>query len=181
MASVDSTAYPSALQARQGRVVTQTLTRPSTTITVAVTLGDGPTSAPTIAATTPTTPPASPGPAGTEPPSPFTPQQVGAIVGSILGFASLVLLICCCLSCRRRRRRTAEYEAEDDDDTVSESDIQVVETLRTTEEAWNNHPRVAAPVLWTTVPPPVRIPPTPRHTPYRQTPDPQIAGVKRYP
>jgi hypothetical protein len=59
--------------------------------------------------------------------------------------------------------------------------------LRST-PAWNLHRHhhqhrgvAGAGGTWTTVPPPVRFPPTPRYTPYSQTREAQIRGVGRYP
>ncbi|KAG7291257.1 hypothetical protein NEMBOFW57_001269 [Staphylotrichum longicolle] len=99
------------------RIVTQTLTRPSTTITTIVTLGDAPTSAPDTTAN-PSHPPrnqpdATP-PTITHPHSTtLTSQQLTALLGVLVPITFLLLLLCCCLSLRRRRRRQrAERERE---------------------------------------------------------------------
>lgn len=164
------------LGGRQVRILTQTITRPTTTITAIVTLGDGPTSVPTAPTNLPpaTTPPI--GPISPGPPPSVTQQQLGIILGTVLGFAFLVLLLFCCLSARWRRRPTIYVEG----DEYSESDMVEVEELRRT-AAWNRAAGATAAEAWTTVPPPVRFPPTPRYTPYRQTRHPQYRGVWRYP
>ncbi|KAK4032458.1 hypothetical protein C8A01DRAFT_41095 [Parachaetomium inaequale] len=190
-----------ALQVRT-RVVTQTITRPFTTITALVTLGDAPSSLPTTdpPATAPTATPSSPTtdqvtPAPLSSSSSLTPQQLGAILGSVLGFFLLVLLICCFLSFRRRlqkeQQRSSQYYHyyEDDDDIISESDVVRVETRMRGTPAWHLHrggrgtTAAGAGGTWTTVPPPVRFPPTPRYTgtAYAQTREAQIRGVRRYP
>ncbi|KAK4234224.1 hypothetical protein C8A03DRAFT_38018 [Achaetomium macrosporum] len=168
------------LEARQTRVVTQTLTRPSTTITAVVTLGSGPSTS-TLSPNVPTSTSTSTGPVApvSSTSSALTSQQLAAILGPVLGFAFLVLLLCCCLSCRRRRQQT-ESTYVDEYDNASES--AVVQQAGT----WNGWDRRrVATGTWTTKPPPVWFPPTPRYsyTPYqyRQTSEPQIPGVRRYP
>ncbi|KAL2131725.1 hypothetical protein VTI74DRAFT_4656 [Chaetomium olivicolor] len=166
-----------ALEGREPRIVTQTITRPSTTIIAVVTLGDGPTSAPS-----PTTAPPSPTPTEpiiTSPPSSstLTPQQLGALLGCILGLAFFIMFICCCFSFRRRPRPPI-YEEEYDS---SESEVVQVEVLRSSPE-WNlNSSGREAEGRWATVPPPVHFPPTPRYMTYWQTREAQIPGVGRYP
>ncbi|KAK3302724.1 uncharacterized protein B0T15DRAFT_497178 [Chaetomium strumarium] len=186
-----------ALEERQTRVVTQTLTRPSTTITAVVTLGSEPAIISTLSPNSPTIIPTptsttSTAPVGPATPSSLTNSQLGAILGSVLGFAFLVLLFCCCcLSCRRRRPpldTTYTDYAEYESDAVQQQQQQQ-EAART----WNNYydywdRRRVATGTWTTRPPPVRFPPTPRYYAhagpyhYRQTSEPQIPGpgVRRY-
>lgn len=168
------------------RLITQTLTRPSTTITTVVTLGGGPTIAPTPTTISTTS---SPFPAGTITPAPasaLTPQQLGAILGSVLGLAFIILVLCCCISVRRRREQTIRYAREHDEYgygggySVSETDVFQAERWRSA-PVWNLYRGRGATGTWTTVPPPVRFPPTPRHTPYSQTREEQIRGVRRYP
>ncbi|KAL2145280.1 hypothetical protein VTI28DRAFT_7648 [Corynascus sepedonium] len=126
------------------------------------------------------------------------PEQLGALLGSILGFAFLVLLTCCFVSFRRRQLRQRKREARayrryyyghDDDE---ESDVvRVQSTVRHSTPHWNLHyydsrrgPGTGTGIktsTWTTVPPPVRFPPTPRYTTYSQTMEEQIRGVRRYP
>ncbi len=163
---------------RQGRIVTQIITRPFTTITAIVTLGDGPTSTLTTISTPTSSATLAPSPSTT-----LSPGQLGALLGSVLGFALLALLVCCGLTFRRRqhRERTATIYVDDDMSTDSEDTRVVRETLHST-RAWNRQRGGrAVPSSWTTVPPPVRFPPTPRHAPYRQTGYPQMPGVVRYP
>jgi hypothetical protein len=178
------------------RVVTQTITRPSTTITTLVTLGgDGPTSTPEPPTPTPTPDPtttslaANPAPLGST--APLTSEQLAALLGSLLTLTFLLLLLCCYLSVRRRRQALHEYErqfrrreryAYDDDEDYDGPDGQLRGTA-----AWNM--RAAAggrghgmTGTWTTLPPPVRFPPTPRVTGYyQQTREAQMDGVRRYP
>jgi hypothetical protein len=188
------------------RVVTQTLTRPFTTITAVVTLGDGP-------PPTPTHPPPPPPPSHSHAPETIapaphagslTPPQLGALLGSGFGLAFVALLVCCFISCNRKRQRTTnppEYYY-DYDDSLSESEVVQVETMRGTAAGWTLRQnqggrgggwggggagaggtgtgRVVR-GAWTTVPPPVRFPPTPRHAGYSQTREQQIGGVRRYP
>lgn len=153
----------------QARVVTQTITRVSTTITALVTLGPGD--------STITTPPAptapeivpAPAPAATSSSPALTNEQLGAILGSVLGFLVVVLPILYCCCCRppvRWRRNRPDYSSSDD-----ESDRVVgIRVMR-------GRPEPFQPVL---IPPPPRIPPK-RYAPYRQTAEPQISGVRSYP
>jgi type IV secretory pathway VirB2 component (pilin) len=190
MAILDTT---SALELRQGRVVTQTITRPFTTIIAVVTLGDGPTSPPPAlgssmpTTTTTATPAAPPGPAsgGSAPSSSITQQQlVGIILGTLLGVLFLVVTIWCTLSWARRRSQEAEYILEEDEYMMREAEVMAeMEEMRRT-QAWDRAKAAAATPstsTWTAVPPPVAFPPTPRHTPYRQTRHPQFRGTWRYP
>ncbi|GAB1319892.1 hypothetical protein MFIFM68171_10102 [Madurella fahalii] len=165
-----------ALGARQGRVLTQTITRPTTTIIAVVTLGDGPTSAPAAPTNLPTTTTPPLGPVSPGPPSSITQQQLAIILGTVLGFAFLVVLIFCYWSARWRRGATIYVE----DDEYSESDMVEAEELRRA-ATWNRVHGATTTEAWTTVPPPVRFPPTPRYTPYRQTPHRQYRGVWLYP
>ncbi|KAK4450862.1 hypothetical protein QBC34DRAFT_378679 [Podospora aff. communis PSN243] len=80
-------------QVTAARVITQTLTRASTTITTLVTLGTGvlddfPT--PTLEPPPPPPPPAAPAQA-TSSGSVLTNEQLGAILGSVLGFLVIVV------------------------------------------------------------------------------------------
>ncbi|KAH6635828.1 hypothetical protein F5144DRAFT_158891 [Chaetomium tenue] len=178
------------------RIITQTITRPFTTITAVVTLGgdspeptpnnDNPPPSPT------SQPPPPPPPPPTDqqitpaaPPSALTPSQLGAVLGSVLGLATLILLICCILSLQRRKRRL-EREQNDRyyyyDDGEGEDDGEMRERGRGRGVAagagWHSRSGRGP---WTTVPPPVRFPPTPRYTTYSQTTERQIGGVGRYP
>ncbi len=188
------------------RVVTQTITRPSATITTVVTLGDSPASTSTTPDPTPTPSPppdptptpapttiaVSPAPAGTIPP--LTTEQLIALLASLFSITFLVLLICCYLTWRRRReaqlrrerryyryrQRTLYGEDEEDDD----DDDGGGRTRGTA--AWNlrgGRVGVAGGMTgtWTTVPPPVRIPPTPRVAGYKQTREVQMPGMRRFP
>ncbi|AEO68641.1 uncharacterized protein THITE_113395 [Thermothielavioides terrestris NRRL 8126] len=200
------------LQPRQTRVVTQTITRPFTTITAVVTLGDGPTTSTSLLPTATSTPgpPSTPDPATalSADADALTPSQLGAILGAVLGVAFVVLLVCCILSLQRRRRQALREQemyyyygggGEEEESEYSESEVVRQERVRRT-PAWNRRHPQPQPVYsswdhgapgaagfggagstWTTVPPPVRFPPTPRYTPYRQTRERQIHGVQRYP
>ncbi|KAB5517444.1 hypothetical protein GE09DRAFT_1066345 [Coniochaeta sp. 2T2.1] len=107
--------------ARQNPVVTQTITRPYTTITAVVTLGPGSTSSPPPQATTTTIPTSSSSPSSSSPVTiPGTPPassttlthaQLGAILASIFGSILLIILIWYCVSQSRRRRDAEEEEA----------------------------------------------------------------------
>ena len=180
------TAASAFVEARQGRVVTQIITRASTTLTALVTLGD-PTAASSSAPTHPPPPPPAPVATtrSTHPPnSGLTPGQLGALLGSILGFFALVVVLCCCLACRRRPR--AAEPADDSRSEMTESEAEVRYTTRFTQRwngpiyGWGYGPR-RTDAGFTTVPPPARFPPTPRYTPYTQSPYPQIDGVRRFP
>lgn len=166
---------PQSVEVRQGRVITQTIVRPSTTFTTYVTLGGGPPSAPTTEPTTATTeiPQAIPTliPAASTSPQ-LTNDQIGAILGSVFGFIFLLFVFCCCLSFRRRRR-TLVYNSSS---TSEEEVIHVIRGHGQIGDPWRRPTRMPG-----LVPPPTRIPPTPRHTPYRQTRHVQIRGVQRYP
>ncbi|KAK3986491.1 hypothetical protein QBC44DRAFT_140205 [Cladorrhinum sp. PSN332] len=130
-------------------------------------------------------------------------EQLGAILGSVLGFAGLVLILCCCLAIQRKRRlRTtrvvyadAYYSQSQSDFSGSVTDVRYY-TRRggggggggmSQQRGWVGRGVGAsfAPRRtdsgFTTVPPPALFPPTPRHTPYVQTPYAQISGVQRYP
>ncbi|KAK4183274.1 hypothetical protein QBC35DRAFT_119594 [Podospora australis] len=190
------------LEARQMRVITQTITRPGTTFIAVVTLGD-PTATP-AAPPPPPPPPAPPAvqntaPAPSSSSSALNGAQLGAVLGSVLGFFFLALLVWCCVSSRRRRAReirrhweiTYGYGSEEYT-TGSESDVVRPGRPRrwsgwtggggegqfgTVYSSWPRRPDAG----FTTVPPPVRLPPTPRYTSYRQTAHPQISGVRRFP
>lgn len=202
-----SSSLPPALELREARVITQIITRAFTTVTTLVTLGD-PTAVADMVLPTEEPPPLSApaaAPAATLPPAPssgtLSPGQLGALLGSVLGFAFLVLVLCCCLSCHRRRRRQERVIVYDRGSDNSESEREVTREYYTSTRDWN---RLRGPgglgfanaegmmgdaggmatrtnVGFTTVPPPVRFPPTPRYTPYRQSRWPQISGVRRFP
>ncbi|KAK3934444.1 hypothetical protein QBC46DRAFT_79212 [Diplogelasinospora grovesii] len=174
------------LEDRQGAVVvTQLITRPYTTITALVTLGGGPTpdpsTLPTVAATTtspvdnaPTAPIVETTPTSSGSSS-LNQDQIGAILGSVVAFVVLVLIAWYCLSMRRRRRIAAMYD-ESEGSTV---EVQYYE-VHPGGDPWNRPGHGTGPRI---VPPPPRFPPTPRYTytQYRQTRQPQIPGVRRYP
>ncbi|KAK3331656.1 hypothetical protein B0T19DRAFT_84530 [Cercophora scortea] len=164
------------LEPRQGRVITQIITRPYTTITAYVTLG-GTDEPPAAATPTPYIP--QPAPNGGDSSAPVVPttssssslsaEQVGAIVGSVLGFFVLLFIICCCLSLRRRRIQERIAWERAGSYTTDESYVEITDT-------WTR-PVPQQPGL---VPPPPRFPPT-RYAPYRHTRHPQIPGVRQYP
>ncbi|KAM7184479.1 hypothetical protein V8F20_012218 [Naviculisporaceae sp. PSN 640] len=163
------------VEVRQGRVITQVIDRPSTTFTTYVTLGGGPPPPPTTQPTT--TAPGISHDAPTVAPVPsttpqLTNEQIGAILGSVFGFVLLLLLLCTCLSLKRRRRMMMY----DSSSTSEEEVVQVFRGQGQMGDPWRRPARVPG-----LVPPPTRIPPTPRHTPYRQTRHVQIRGVRRYP
>ncbi|KAK0667936.1 hypothetical protein QBC41DRAFT_131530 [Cercophora samala] len=196
---------PPTLKIREARVITQIITRASTTITTLVTLGD-PTAVADMAPTEGPPPPPPAAAAATLPPAPssgtLSSGQLGALLGSVLGFAFLVLVICCCLSCRRRRRRRERvvfYPGTGSESSGSEREVR--REYYTSTRDWNqlrgtgglefanaegmmgNVGSIASRTSpgFTTVPPPARFPPTPRYTPYRQSRWPQISGVRRFP
>ncbi|KAK4169575.1 hypothetical protein QBC43DRAFT_64105 [Cladorrhinum sp. PSN259] len=130
-------------------------------------------------------------------------EQLGAILGSVLGFTGLVLLLCCCIAVQRKRglrtRNTERviYVGHSESD-FSGSEMEVEYTRQTSQRVPNygrqghfvvgarggssfGGPPRRTDAGFTTVPPPVRFPPTPRYTNYVQTPYPQISGVQRYP
>jgi len=156
----------------QARVVTQTITRVSTTITALVTLGPGDSTITTPPApTAPEIVPApAPAPAATSSSPALTNEQLGAILGSVLGFLVVVLPILYCCCCRQPvqwRTNRPDYSSSDDE---SERVVRHVRVMRPRPEPFH-------PVL---VPGPPRIPPQ-RYAPYRQTAEPQIGGVRIYP
>jgi hypothetical protein len=169
-------------QVTAARVITQTLTRASTTITTLVTLGTGvfgdittPTSEP------PPPPPPAPPVQATSNGSVLTNEQLGAILGSVLGFLVIVVPLCYC--CFRRdpkwRHRRRYYS---DSDSMSSHSGSGDGGGRPRRDPWYRPPvpqvrQQFQPVL---VPPPPRIPPR-RYAPYRQTPQPQIRGTRIYP
>jgi hypothetical protein len=111
----------------------------------------------------------------------LTHEQLGAIVGSVLGSIVLIILIWYCVAARRRRDETHRVryilseESETSSDTV-EVRMSGAGSRRVAGDPWvRRDPGISV------VPPPPRFPPTPRYTPYRQTRYPQIRGVKRYP
>ncbi|KAM7212216.1 hypothetical protein V8F06_012389 [Rhypophila decipiens] len=165
------------VEVRQGRVITQTIAWPSTTFTTYVTLGGGPPVPPTVGPPTTTTeilqaaPTLAPAPS-TSPQ--LTSEQIGAIIGSVLGFFLVLLIWCTCLSLRRRRR-VFVYDSSSTSDTEVPV-VQVIPGHGHVGDPWRRPTRMPG-----LVPPPTRIPPTPRHTPYRQTRHTQIRGVRRYP
>ncbi|KAK4202097.1 hypothetical protein QBC40DRAFT_263573 [Triangularia verruculosa] len=206
MAQID---LPPALKVRAVRVITQTITRALTTITTLVTLGD-PTAAMDIAQPTdepPPPPPPAAAPAAALPPAPssgtLSPEQLGALLGSVLGFAFLVLVICCCFSCHRRRPQEPRFvfDGTSSEYSGSRSENEVTREYYTSTRDWNrmrgpggvgianvesmvggsgSMPRRPG-AGFTVVPPPARFPPTPRYTPYQQSRWPQISGVRRFP
>ncbi|KAK4143177.1 uncharacterized protein C8A04DRAFT_29196 [Dichotomopilus funicola] len=215
MANLEVTVAPAAqpLFART-RVVTQTITRPSTTIVAVVTLGDAPQPDPTVTSIIPPPPPPpaatttttlAPAPSTS---SPLTPQQLGALLGSILGFAFVAFCICCCLTIHRRRlryyrsRRRGSYSSSSgSSDDMTESEVVRVQTRVYSggglNPAWNvpftgrgggvtmsSSPTSGTTTTtsgpWTTVPPPVRFPPTTRQAGYSQSREQQIRGVRRF-
>ncbi|KAH8898267.1 hypothetical protein GQ53DRAFT_413868 [Thozetella sp. PMI_491] len=175
------------LEPRQGRVVTQTITRPYTTIIATVTLGgDGygststpdPTSGaiPTDSTTsTSTLAPVTPTNSAT-----LTPDQLGAILGSIFGTLFLVVFFWYyCVVVRRRRRRS--YGESDSESSLDERE------RRARMERLYRYRAMFGPEMVTRpgpalVQPLPRIPPS-RPTPagYRQTSYPQFRGTYRYP
>ncbi|KAK3681733.1 hypothetical protein B0T22DRAFT_494726 [Podospora appendiculata] len=177
---------PPILEPRQGRVITQIITRPYTTITAYVTLG-GSDEPPAAATPTPFTPQPTPNGVGgggggggdggtssapvvptTSSSSSLSAEQVGTIVGSVLGFFVLLFVVCCCLSLRRRRIQERIAWERAGSYTTDDSYVEIQDT-------WTRP--VQQPGL---VPPPPRFPPT-RYAPYRHTRHPQIPGVRQYP
>ncbi|KAK4225621.1 hypothetical protein QBC38DRAFT_253970 [Podospora fimiseda] len=188
-------------------IVTQIITRATITITAIITLGqEDPTS--TIQSTTSTAsiPAGAPPIMAPAPNADLSSEQLGAILGSVLGFAGLVMLLCCCLALQRKRRLRTERTTtrvvytngyySQSDSTFSgsgETDRAVRYTRRMSQryvdprlqqqqqqQFWGM-PARRTDAGFTTVPQPVRFPPTPRYTNYVQTPYPQISGVQRYP
>jgi hypothetical protein len=183
--------------ARQNPVVTQTITRPYTTITALVTLGPGEPTSTAAQTTLPTL--TSPSPSSSSSTaaavavpgavsassSALTQAQLGAIIASVLGSILLIILIWYCVAQQRRRQNEpgeVRYVLEDETETSSET----AEVM--TMPAGGRARRMMPADPWArgepgigVVPPPPRFPPTPRYTPYRQTRNPQIRGVRRYP
>lgn len=188
--------------ARQEHIITQTITRPFTTITALVTLGPAdPTSTssfPTTTTAEPTTATSSTSPstvpvAGATNPSTsssLTPTQLGAILGSVLGTAVLLLLLIWFYASMRRRAQQPRRVRMVSDDMESETSSETAAEMRMAGGAGYRRSAMAgAGDPWvrqgpTVVPPPPRFPPTPRFNPsmqFRHTRNPQIRGVKRYP
>jgi hypothetical protein len=172
-------------QVTAARVITQTLTRASTTITTLVTLGTGvlddfPT--PTLEPPPPPPPPAAPAQA-TSSSSVLTNEQLGAILGSVLGFLVIVVpLIYCCFRRDPYPHRRRRYDYSDSDSMTSHSGSGGGGNRRG-RDPWargGGPPPMRQPFQPVLVPPPPRIPPR-RYAPYRQTPQPQIRGVRIYP
>ena len=199
--TISNSDQSNALGTETPRVVTQTITRPSTTITALVTLGSdsGPDSGPGSGSGCNCNPAGSTGPAATlatgGPTStstgaalPVTPSAngglsdaaVGAIVGSVIGFVVLVLLIvCCCLSLRRRRGSVLERSTLSS--RSSETSSSWTPTEVAVEDTWRARQAEAARPGPTVGPQPPRFPPTPLFGGYRTTQHTQIKGVRRYP
>ena len=202
-AAVGSGADP--LAARQNPVVTQIITRPYTTITALVTLGPGgqsttapedtglqttalqttvPTSTTTSAPSSTSSTPSIIVPASPSSSSSLSQSQLGAIIGSVLGFALLLLLLWYCVLQRRRQDRSRALRYADSSESETSSDATsyvVMSERRTTTAAGGGTAWVRRDPGIGVVPPPPRFPPTPRYTPYRQTRAPQFRGVRRYP
>ncbi|KAK2066684.1 hypothetical protein P8C59_000475 [Phyllachora maydis] len=190
MAPPDGHASPArvpGLEPGQGDVITQTITHPFTTVTVLVTLGgggsDGPTAAPLTAGSDPgalasasVTSAAGSGP---------TPGPIGAVVGSVLGLVLLAAVLWACAVQERRRRSAALREARRQRRRFYGGGEfgGMAQGQRPQRAAW-----LAAVGLGGGVnmpgtslnPPPTWIRPT-RYTPYRQTREPQIRGVRPFP
>ena len=167
-----------------GRILTQVITRPTTTYTAFVTLGVH-----TSGAVSPVVPPpaeptliqdsggASVAPATSSSPSGLTSAQLGAILGGVFGFIILLLALCYCAKVQRERRRIEHRSIYWDRETVSQDSIVVEDrwTVRHGRDPWVRQDRI--PHL--EVPPP-RFPPK-RYTPYTQTPHRQFPGTQIYP
>lgn len=167
---------------RDGPVVTQTITRSHTTITAIVTLGGGPTLTPTPETTTTSASPTATVPISVTPQSTvLTGAQIGAIAGSVGGFVLLVLLLWYCISTSRLRGGGRTVSSSGDGSSSEDEGMGYDPWARRRPMPPQPPPtglRRGAPPL---VPPPTRIPPTPRYTPYRQTRHAQFRGVTRYP
>lgn len=172
------------IEERQLRVITQTLTRPSTTITTLVTLGlsgNADFATPTPELPPPPPPPAAPSAQTNPTSSVLTNEQLGAILGSVLGFLVIVVPLCYC--CFRRdpdwRRRRPHWSSSDSGSTYSGSSHGGRRPPHP--EPWRRMhpgPPVREPFQPVLVPPPARIPPR-RYAPYRQTAQPQFrSGVQ---
>jgi hypothetical protein len=187
-------------QDRSSPVRTLSLTKPATTRTALVTLGQPAPSDLNSATTTTTTATTEMAPAQTlAVPSrndDLTQEQIGAIVGSIVGVVVLVLIIWWCISQPARyRRRSRRWR---DDGYSSEGYSPSVRSDRVRRDSWarrerrgSRSSRMAPPPGWMPGPPPpaynlnlnrppTTFPPSMRQG-YRQTPQPQIRGVRRYP
>ncbi|KAK0639761.1 hypothetical protein B0T16DRAFT_248212 [Cercophora newfieldiana] len=171
-------------QVTAARVITQTLTRASTTITTLVTLGigsNGDFTTPTAEAPPPPPPPAAP--AATSSSSVLTNEQLGAILGSVLGFLVIVVpLVYCCFRRDPKWRRRRHYS---DSDSWSSHSGSSGGNNRPRRDPWRGRAPAGPPMRQPAfqpvlVPPPPRIPPR-RYAPYRQTAQPQIRGVRVYP
>lgn len=90
---------PPVLAARQGPVITQVITQPSTTYTAYVTLGDGgdPTATP-AAVTTTTASPGVPPIADDSGPRGLSQADIGAILGCVVAFVTIVLVTWYCVA-----------------------------------------------------------------------------------
>src|SRR6266699_946721 len=87
-----------ALETRQGPVITQVITSPSTTFTAYVTLGGPPQTLPPTTATIAAAPPVSSttqavAPAGASGSAGLSQGDIGAILGSIVAFVVIVLIL----------------------------------------------------------------------------------------
>ncbi|KAJ9136852.1 hypothetical protein NKR23_g9528 [Pleurostoma richardsiae] len=167
-----------ALAARQGgMVLTQVITRPFTTYTYLVTLGDA-TTVPTTAAPTSASTTAVVAPAPTTSGSGGLSQaEIGAILGSVVAFVLIVLLIWYCMSLRAQAAYRVAALETDSYTTVYSSETTIVR------DPWarEGQPRPYQQDGPTLNPPPQRFPPTPIPPTYRATANPQIRGVRRYP
>ena len=182
------------LEPRQDPIVTQTITRPYATVTAVVTLGGVGAAAPSSdpagagAAPIPSSPPQETSSSTSLPVTPtgtsgLTPDQLGAILGSIFGVLVLAGVLWCACSARMRRPRAGDARRRRiRSNETSEADLdEERERFRRQQHARMMHfamPPRPGPIL---VPPPARFPPT-RPTPaYRQSSHPQIRGVTLYP
>ncbi|KAL2270578.1 hypothetical protein VTJ83DRAFT_2762 [Remersonia thermophila] len=188
-------------------VVTEILTRPYATITTVVTLGGDPslptsTTAPTLLPSRSSSESAqAPGTVGPAPSTSLTPAQLGALLGSVLGFTFLVFLCCYTAWCRhRRRRRVPGFEIPQPDNGGSGRKRRVPIRYypsydyygRGDYDRQTQDPPIAQdtgqsgirPVtsVWNVVPPPVWLRPTPRQAEvdYQCTSEAQISGAMRY-
>ncbi|KAK0631129.1 hypothetical protein B0T17DRAFT_241240 [Bombardia bombarda] len=169
------------IEARQGRIITQIITRPTTTIITYVTLGNGPVDPTAAAAAPPPPPPPEPSPTDTtvvEPTSSspgLSSAQIGAILGAVFGAIVILLIACYCVSLQRRLRRQREREyilTMRETMTVSDSFISIDES----QDSWRR--KIPTQPL---VPPPAVFPPTDRYGRVYHTPQPQIRNVRRFP
>ena len=196
---------PAPIRRRDDPLRTLTVTRPWTTVVTTITLGAAPPppspTGPTAASTL--TIDAMAPPYGTAPPAnvvrsaDLTQDQIGAVIGAVVGAVLLLLVVWYCLSQARLRRvherRHGRWADDSSGDGYGSGSSSESSSSRRRRRRRSNGSRRARQLMPRPPPaayagrpafnlttPPTTFPPSQRQG-YRQTVNPQIRGVKRYP